>query len=131
MSNYRFERWKEYYAPNAAMLRLILEQEGYRVFQWSDRPGMIYGLHKHDEDQSHWIISGSLELTVERAGTFVLEAGDRDFMPAGNYHSARVVSDAPVLYLIGEKIKEEKIKEEKIKKSKKAKAGRKKDGQKK
>jgi quercetin dioxygenase-like cupin family protein len=104
MSNYRIEKWSEFSKPQAAMLRLILTQEGYRVNQWCDQPGRIYAKHKHSEDQTHWIISGALEITIERGGTFVLEAGDRDFMPAETYHSARVVGDEPVMYLIGEKI---------------------------
>lgn len=102
---YRIERWKQPYAPNPAMLRHILVSEGYRVYQWSDTPNSVYPSHKHAEDQSHWIISGKLELTIENAGTFVLESGDRDFMPAETYHSARVVSEESVVYLIGEKIK--------------------------
>lgn len=85
------------------MLRHILVSEGYRVFQWIDQPDMVYAIHMHGEEQSHWVISGSLELTVERVGTFLLEAGDRDFMPAGTYHSARVIGEEPVAYLIGEK----------------------------
>lgn len=103
-NNYRIERWTQIYAPNAAMLRYILTSEGYRVFQWSDQPQAIYVNHKHDTDQSHWIISGALELTIERVGTFVLEAGDRDFMPANTYHSVRIVSEEPAVYLVGEKI---------------------------
>ncbi|MBS1795172.1 MAG: cupin domain-containing protein [Acidobacteria bacterium] len=103
MSNYRVERWNAPHAPNAAMLRHILVTEGYRVYQWSDLPEAIYVNHKHGTDQSHWIVSGALELTIERVGTFVLEAGDRDFMPADTYHSARVVSEEPVVYLVGEK----------------------------
>lgn len=105
MSVYRIEKWAQIHAPNPAMLRLQMEREGYRVFQWGDRPEAVYALHKHDEDQSHWIVSGSLELSVERVGVFVLEAGDRDFMPAGTWHSARVVGEEPVVYLIGEKVK--------------------------
>lgn len=105
MSIYRIERWREIYRPNAAMLRLLLERENFRVYQWADRAGMVYGLHRHDEDQTHWIISGALELTIEKIGTFTLEAGDRDFMPAGTYHSARVVGEESVVYLIGEKSK--------------------------
>lgn len=103
--SYRIERWRQDYAPNAAMLRHILVSEGYAVYQWCDRPAMLYANHKHGEDQSHWIISGALELTIENVGTFTLEAGDRDFMPARTYHSARVVSAEPVVYLIGEKVK--------------------------
>jgi quercetin dioxygenase-like cupin family protein len=105
MKEFRIVRWKELYRPNAAMLRLALEREGYRVFQWGDLPEMVYPEHKHPEDQSHWIISGALELTVQGYGTYVLKAGDRDFLPAGTYHSARVVSEEAVVYLIGEKIK--------------------------
>ena len=104
MKGFRIQRWNQGSAPNAAMMRLMLEREGYRVFQWGDLPEMVYALHKHAEDQSHWIISGALELTVERLGTYVLEAGDRDFLPAHTYHSARVVGEEPVVYLIGEKI---------------------------
>jgi quercetin dioxygenase-like cupin family protein len=103
MGVYRIENWNQPTPPNPAMLRFLLEREGYRVFQWSDNPGTVYGNHKHDDDQSHWVISGSLELTVERAGTFVLETGDRDFLPAGTYHSARVIGEEPVMYLVGAK----------------------------
>jgi len=100
---YRVEKWQELYAPNVAMLRHVLTVQGYNVFQWSDQPGMEYGSHKHDEEQSHWIISGSLELSVQGVGSFILDAGDRDFMPAGTYHTARVVGEEPVMYLIGAK----------------------------
>lgn len=103
MTSYRIERWREIYAPNPAQLREILTLEGYSVFQWSDPPETVYGPHFHNEDQSHWIVSGSMELTVQGAGVFVLEPGDRDFMPAGTYHSARVLGEEPVLYLIGSK----------------------------
>ena len=102
-SGYRIKKWSEPHAPNAAMLRYLLAAEGYNVYQWCDRPGALYGSHKHDTDQSHWIISGTLELNVQTVGTFLLSAGDRDFMPAQTYHSARVIGDEPVLYLVGEK----------------------------
>jgi mannose-6-phosphate isomerase-like protein (cupin superfamily) len=101
--SYRTEKWQEIFAPNPAMLRHQMTVEGYDVFQWSDQPGVEYGSHMHGEEQSHWIISGSLELSVQGIGTFVLEAGDRDFMPAGTYHSARVLGEEPVMYLIGAK----------------------------
>ncbi len=100
---YRVERWKEAYPPNPAMLRLTLVREGYEVFQWGDRAGMFYGPHKHPEDQSHWVISGTLEIHVKDQGTYRLEPGDRDFMPAETYHTAEVIGEAPVLYLIGSK----------------------------
>lgn len=100
---YRVEVWGEMTAPNPAMLRLKMEREGYSVFQWYDQPGAEYGLHQHHEEQSHWIVSGTLELTIEGIGVVVLQAGDRDFMPANTYHSARVLGEEPVHYLIGAK----------------------------
>ena len=100
-SSYQVKRWVGPYAPNPAMLRFELEQEGYRVFHWNDRPGTVYGTHQHAEAQTHWVISGSIEITV--GGISVeLAPGDRDYLPADVYHSARVIGDEPVSYLIGE-----------------------------
>lgn len=81
----------------------VLADEGYSSFRWADAPGVVYPDHSHSNDQSHWILSGRLQLTVKEYGTCLLEAGDRDIMPAGTIHSARVVGDEPVIYLIGEK----------------------------
>lgn len=96
------ERWNEEAAPNPAELRQRLQDEGYSVFQWSDAPGTKYGPHSHPEDQSHWILSGELELRVEH-DTYTLRAGDRDLLPANTVHSAFVPGDGPVTYLIGAK----------------------------
>jgi quercetin dioxygenase-like cupin family protein len=94
------ERWSEPQTPNAKTLRERLQREGYGVFEWNDAPGTVYEPHSHSEDQSHWIVSGELELTV--AGqTYTLRAGDRDFLPANTTHSAFVPGDMPVRYLIG------------------------------
>jgi mannose-6-phosphate isomerase-like protein (cupin superfamily) len=75
--------------------------EGYSVFEWSDPPATIYPDHEHQDEQSHWIISGTLELSVRGFSTVTLRPGDRDFVPAGTTHSARVVGGEPVVYLIG------------------------------
>ena len=101
---YRLERWKEVYAPNPAILRLLMAREGYKVLQWGDQPGIVYAKHKHPEEQSHWVISGALELNVG-GEIYVLEAGDRDFLEAETLHTARVASEETVIYLVGEKIK--------------------------
>lgn len=104
-AGYSVEKWRQPGLPNPAMQRYILASEGCMVFQWSDPPGSIYPAHKHDTDQTHWVVSGSLELDIERFGTFVLNAGDRDFLPAGTYHTARVVGNEPVVYLVGEYVR--------------------------
>ena len=102
-NGYRVDRWSQPFPPNPAMFRYWLGNEGYQVYQWCDRPGTVYGIHKHELDQTHWIVAGTLELTILELGSYVLQAGDRDFMPAGTMHSARVIGDEPVLYLVGEK----------------------------
>lgn len=41
-----------------------------------------------------------LALTID-GEEYILRAGDRDWLPAGTLHAARVVGHAPVTYLIG------------------------------
>lgn len=96
------ERWSEQTTPDPHKLKTHMSSEGYSVFQWSDEPGTRYGPHAHGEDQSHWILSGELELHVGYE-TYILGPGDRDFLPANTMHSASVPGDKPVTYLIGAK----------------------------
>jgi quercetin dioxygenase-like cupin family protein len=102
MTTFRVERWSGASPPNASELRESLEADGYSVLQWSDSPGTTYEPHAHVDDQSHWIISGALQLTVE-GQSYTLRAGDRDFLPARTTHAAFVPGDKPVRYLIGSK----------------------------
>lgn len=96
------ERWSHENVPDTSELKHLLEDEGYSVFEWTDAPGTKYGPHSHPEDQSHWIISGELELRVGHE-TYKLRAGDRDYLPADTMHSASVPGNEPVTYLIGAK----------------------------
>jgi len=98
----KVERWSEQTRPDEQELKARLQGEGYNVFQWTDPPGTKYGPHAHAEDQSHWILSGELELRVGHE-IYVLRAGDRDFLPANTIHSAFVPGDEPANYLIGAK----------------------------
>jgi mannose-6-phosphate isomerase-like protein (cupin superfamily) len=98
-------RWKEPYQPNPAMLRFILSNEGLAVYQWCDSAGSMRATHKHDKDQTHWIVSGSLEIRLSKTGeTYLLETGDRGFIEAETYYSLSVIGEEPVLYLVGEKV---------------------------
>ena len=100
--NIQIERWSDSSSPDAEKLKARLRDEGYSIFQCTDAPGTKYGPHAHAEDQSHWILSGELELRVGHE-TYVLRAGDRDFLPANTIHSAAVPGDKPLIYLIGAK----------------------------
>ena len=99
---FRVEKWREVYSPNPAMLRQTLSAEGYTVFQWTEFPGRSYQMRKHEPELCHWVIAGSVEIVLKDGGTYVLEAGDRSFMPAETYHSFRVLGEETLLYLIGE-----------------------------
>ena len=88
--------------PDAAALRRRLEAEGYGVYSWSDPPGAEYPPHTHATDQSHWVLAGSLALTVGEK-EYVLRPGDRDWLPANTSRSAGVVVRERVVYLIGER----------------------------
>lgn len=100
---FKIERWQQPNQPNPAMLRQIMANENYRVYQWCDQPEKLYGWRKYAEDRSHWIVFGALEFSFQQGESYILEAGDRDFLPAETYHSVRVVGKEPVLYLVGEK----------------------------
>jgi quercetin dioxygenase-like cupin family protein len=98
--NIEVDRWTEATAPDPQELKTRLTDEGYSVFQWSDAPGTKYGPHEHAEDQTHWILSGELELRIGYQ-VYTLGPGDRDFLPANTMHSASVPGNQPVVYLIG------------------------------
>lgn len=102
ITDYRIEKWSEAYPPNPAMLWLRLSREGYTIQQWADLPNTFRGSQKLENAKSHWVVSGTLEIDVEYLGRFVLGPGDRDFMPANAYHTARVIGEEPVVYLVGE-----------------------------
>jgi quercetin dioxygenase-like cupin family protein len=97
--NLRVERWNQGGEPVARALRQVLQVEGYSVTEWTDASGTVYPPHSHSEDQSHWIISGELEITADDQ-TYKLGAGDRDFLPANTVHAAFVPGKEPVRYLI-------------------------------
>ena len=100
---YRVEKWTGDGDPSASELKRVMESEGFSLFQWSDPPGAYYSPHVHPDEQSHWIVSGKLELRVTSVGSFRLGPGDRDFMPPKTEHAAAVIGDEPVVYLIGSK----------------------------
>ena len=98
----RIERWKDAEPPEERALRARLEREGYAVYAWTDAPAASYPPHTHPDDQSHVVVRGALALTVG-GDEYVLRPGDRDWLPAGTMHAARVVGDEPTTYLVGSK----------------------------
>ena len=98
-------KWSEANRPNPAMLRMLLDNEGYMVSQWCDAPEKCYGSHMHFQSRTHWIVSGSLEITLSKTGeSYILEVGDRDFIPANTYYSLRIIGEDSADYMVGEKL---------------------------
>ncbi|MFO0737412.1 MAG: cupin domain-containing protein [Labilithrix sp.] len=98
----KVERWSGEGTPTEVLLKKKLEADGYSVYAWTDGAGATYPPHAHGDDQSHCIVRGALGLTVG-GEEYVLHAGDRDWLPAGTVHSARVIGNEAVTYLIGSK----------------------------
>jgi quercetin dioxygenase-like cupin family protein len=55
--------------------------------------------HDHDFDESYYVLSGSLSLTVD-GREVVLDAGDFVHIPGGTVHGFKATADAPTQFLI-------------------------------
>ncbi len=71
---------------------------GWWPVSWRDAPGEVYEPHKHDADQTLYLVEGSLEINVG-GNVYHLKPGDKLELPAFTVHSA----EAPVgaTYIIG------------------------------
>jgi quercetin dioxygenase-like cupin family protein len=75
-------------------------EEGYRPVPWTDEPGASYEPHRHAEDETLYIVSGSMDFTdLETGRTHHLEPGDKLVLPAETRHSARTREGAS--YIMG------------------------------
>jgi len=94
-------RWSAAKPPKLEEARRRLEAEGFEVVVWSDAPGRTYTPHRHERDESLWMIAGSMTFTID-GEDYRLDAGDRLSLPRGVVHSA-TAHDAGARYLIGER----------------------------
>ena len=64
-------------------------QDGYWPVSWIDKAGTEYGPHLHRDDETLYIIEGSMDFTeIESGETYHLHSGDKLFLPARIPHSA-------------------------------------------
>jgi quercetin dioxygenase-like cupin family protein len=94
-------RWRGPGAPAADDLHARLAADGFAPFVWTDPPGAHYEPHRHDHDESLWVIDGEITFGVE-GRRYPLRAGDRLMLPAGTVHTADA-GPAGATYLIGER----------------------------
>jgi quercetin dioxygenase-like cupin family protein len=93
--------WKDAAEPGENALRRTLEEEGFEVHTWRDPADRVYGEHRHDCDESLWVLRGSLVFQV-KGRDYVLGPGDRLQLPAHVAHCATAGPDGAT-YLIGQR----------------------------
>ena len=93
--------WSGGESPAEAALRQRLEGEGFEVVVWRDRSNWSYEPHRHEHDESLWVVRGSLLLQIE-GQDYPLGPGDRLMLPRETLHTARVGPEGAT-YLIGQK----------------------------
>ena len=86
-----------YFVDKREAIREISDA-GWWPVSWRDAPGEVYGPHKHDADQTLYLVEGSLELEVG-GRIHDLNPGDKLELPALTVHSAKAPSGAT--YIVG------------------------------
>ena len=87
--------------PGETALRARLEEEGFEVVAWRDPADRVYGEHRHDCDESLWLLRGSMVFQVD-GRDYALRPGDRLHLPAHVAHRATAGPDGAT-YLIGQR----------------------------
>jgi quercetin dioxygenase-like cupin family protein len=66
-----------------------ITSDGYWPISWIDKPGAIYEPHRHCDDETLYVVDGSIDFTDLTTGaTHHLGPGDKLFLPARLPHSA-------------------------------------------
>lgn len=75
-----------------------ISDSGWWPVSWRDPAGEVYEAHKHDADQTLYVVEGTLEVGI--AGKIHrLSPGDRLELPAFTVHSASTTTGAT--YILG------------------------------
>jgi quercetin dioxygenase-like cupin family protein len=75
-------------------------RDGYWPISWIDKPGAVYEPHRHRDDETLYVVDGSIDFTDLTSGTtHHLIAGDKLFLPARLPHSAS--SQEGATYIMG------------------------------
>ncbi len=75
-----------------------ISDAGWWPISWRDAPGEVYEPHKHDADQTLYLVEGLLELQA-KGSVYRLEPGDKLELPAFTIHSAK--TSAGATYILG------------------------------
>ena len=75
-----------------------ISEAGWWPVSWRDAPGEVYEAHKHDADQTLYLVEGAIEFGVD-GRILRLNPGDKLELPALTVHSASAPNGAT--YIIG------------------------------
>ena len=74
-----------------------MQAEDLPYYRWSNGPGDVYGVHRHDYHKVIYVVSGSITFDLPKnARRIALATGDRLGLPAGVDHGAVVGPDGVV-----------------------------------
>ena len=77
-----------------------IASDGYWPISWIDKPGCSYAPHRHRDDETLYVVEGSMDLIDLSAGkTHHLKAGDKLMLPARTPHAAESTEGAT--YIMG------------------------------
>ena len=93
--------WNQDGEPGESVLRRRLEAEGFEVHAWRDPADRVYDEHRHECDESLWLLRGSMRFRVD-GREFPLGPGDRLQLPARVTHAA-IAGPEGATYLIGQR----------------------------
>ncbi len=88
---------KGHFQTKEGAIREIMEA-GWWPISLRDAPGEIFEPHKHDADQTLYLVEGTLEFEAD-GRVHHLEPGDKLELPAFTVHSVKVPNGA--VYIIG------------------------------
>ena len=75
-------------------------KDGYWPISWLDKAGTEYGPHLHRDEETLYIVEGSMDFTETETGeTHHLQAGDKLFLPPRLPHST--VTKDGATYIMG------------------------------
>jgi quercetin dioxygenase-like cupin family protein len=71
-----------------------MQAENLPYYRWSNGPGDVYGVHRHDYHKVIYVVSGSITFDLPQSDRRIaLATGDRLALPAGVDHGAVVGPD--------------------------------------
>lgn len=80
-------------AVKGVAMKTLVHGENTLCAEFHLEAGNLLPMHAHDQEQTGYLISGSIQLTIGNE-TFSVEPGDSWCIPGNVIHGARIISDS-------------------------------------